>query len=224
VQLLDVGGVLLGAGDRAYEQTEVDFPTDSILALYTDGLVERRSSDIDAGIASLSALLAAASGDLDDIAASIVESFGDTDEADDVALMLVRPHFDRRPRVARYDVVPHAAMVRDIRQFAVETLTGWGDLEQVGDHVQLVVSELVTNVIRHASGHEATVRLERHDDRIVVAVVDPDARPPRLTRASVDDESGRGLSLVDAVGDRWGSRHLASGGKIVWCELAAPRR
>jgi len=224
VQLLDVGGVLLGAGDRTYEQTEVDFPTDSILALYTDGLVERRSSDIDAGIASLSALLAAASGELDDIAASIVESFGDTDEADDVALMLVRPHFDRRPRVARYDVVPHAAMVRDIRQFAVETLTAWGDLEQVGDHVQLVVSELVTNVIRHASGHEATVRLERHDDRIVVAVVDPDARPPRLTRASVDDESGRGLSLVDAVGDRWGSRHLASGGKIVWCELAAPRR
>jgi hypothetical protein len=79
-------------------------------------------------------------------------------------------------------------------------------------------------VIRHAAGHDATVRLERHVDRIVVAVVDPDTRPPRLTRATVDDEGGRGLHLVEAVGDRWGTRHLANGGKIVWCELAAPVR
>jgi anti-sigma regulatory factor (Ser/Thr protein kinase) len=89
----------------------------------------------------------------------------------------------------------------------------------VADQAQLIVSELVTNVIRHATGHEATVRLEQHADRLVVAVVDPDSAPPRVTRAALDDEGGRGLHLVDAVADRWGTRTLVSGGKIVWCEL-----
>jgi anti-sigma regulatory factor (Ser/Thr protein kinase) len=225
VQLLDVGGVVLGAGDRWYEQTELDFPSDAVLALYTDGLIERRAADIDAGIDTLRSLLLRATGDLDQVAADIVDAFaGDADDPDDVAVMLVRPHVDWRPRVARLDLVPHAARVRDIRQFAQETLAGWGDLEHAGDQVQLIVSELMTNVIRHAAGHDATVRLERHVDRIVVAVVDPDTRPPRLTRATVDDEGGRGLHLVEAVGDRWGTRHLANGGKIVWCELAAPVR
>jgi PAS domain S-box-containing protein len=225
VQLLDVGGVLLGAGDRWYEQTELEFPSDAVLALYTDGLVERRAADIDAGIDTLRGLLARATGDLQRSAAEIVDAFeGEADDPDDVALMLVRPHVDWRPRVARLDVVPHAARVRDIRQFALETLGAWGDLDHASDQVQLIVSELVTNVIRHASGHDATVRLERHLDRIVVAVVDPDARPPRLTRSTPEDEGGRGLHLVEAVGDRWGTRHLANGGKIVWCEISAPLR
>jgi anti-sigma regulatory factor (Ser/Thr protein kinase) len=195
-----------------------------VLAVYTDGLIERRTADIDEGIDELVRLLAGESGDLDRMASNIVEAFaGNDDDVDDVALMLVRPHLERRPQVARYDVVPHAAKVRDIRQFALETLAGWGALEHAGDQVQLIVSELVTNVIRHAAGHEATVRLERHADRLVVAVVDPDATPPRLTRASLDDEGGRGLHLIEAVADRWGTRHLPGGGKIVWCEIALPR-
>ena len=221
VQLLDVGGVLLGAGDNYYEQSELEFAADAVLLVYTDGLVERRRRDIDEGINRLSQHLSTATGDLESMARELVEAHADrADEVDDVALMLVRPHPHQRPQVATYDVVPHAAKVRDIRQFALDTLTEWGDLEHVADPVQLIVTELVTNVIRHATGHEAIVRLERHQDRLVVAVVDPDATPPRLTRAAPYDEGGRGLSLVEALADRWGTRHLSAGGKLVWCELA----
>ena len=220
VQLLDVAGVLLGAGESYYGQVELDFPNDAVLLLYTDGLVERRTRDLDQGIDELSRHFATTSGDLESMATEIVDVFdGVSDEVDDVALMLVRPHLHQRPRIATYDVVPHAAKVRDIRQFALETITRWGGLEHVADPVLLIVSELVTNVIRHATGHHATVRLERHQDRLVVAVIDPDATPPRLTRAAPDDEGGRGLSLVEALADRWGTRHLAAGGKLVWCEL-----
>jgi len=221
VQLLDVGGVLLGAGDSYYQQTELEFPNDAVLLLYTDGLVERRTRDIDECIDELSRHLVGSSGDLDKMAVDIVDTFdARADDVDDIALLLVRPHLHQRPRVATYDVVPHAAKVRDIRQWAVEAIVEWGGLEHVIDPVQLIVSELVTNVIRHATGHQATIRLERHEDRLVIAVIDPDATPPRLTRAAPDDEGGRGLSLVEALADRWGTRHLTAGGKLVWCELA----
>jgi len=225
VQLLGGGGVLLGAGDSYYEQAELEFPNDAVLLLYTDGLVERRARDIDECIDQLSRHLAETSGDLDKMAVEIVDTFGGrADDVDDIALLLVRPHLHQRPRVATYNVVPHAAKVRDIRQWALEALDEWGGLEHIADPVQLIVSELVTNVIRHATGHQATIRLERHEDRLVLAVVDPDATPPRPTRADADDEGGRGLYLVEALADRWGTRHLTAGGKLVWCELAMTDR
>jgi len=226
VQMLDVNGVVLGAGHGSYEQTEVPFPADAVLAVYTDGLVERRATDIDAGIARLLRLLREADGDLEDAAREIVESLGTHNvDVDDVALMLVRPRASHRPRIARYDVVPHAAKVRELRQFALSAVAEWGDIDaEVADTVQLVVSEMVTNVIRHADGHEATVRVEHHGDRLVVAVVDPDPAPPRLGLFSPEDEDGRGLRLVDAVAERWGTRQLAAGGKVVWCELLLSRK
>ena len=221
-QRVESDGVVLGAGHGSYEQVEVDFGPGTVLALYTDGLVERRADDIDSRIDELVDVMRAGDGALDAVCRRLVALTGDSPDVDDVAIMLVRPHPHIRPRVARLDLVPHAAKVRDIRRFATEVLGGWGEPRHVSDPVELIVSELVTNVIRHASGHEASVRLERHADRIVVAVVDPDARPPRVTRAALDDEGGRGLHLVDAVADRWGTRTIPSGGKIVWCELLAP--
>lgn len=223
VQRVEASGVVLGAGHGSYEQVEVPFLPGATLALYTDGLVERRTSDIDTRIDRLVELLHTSRGSLAAVCNQVATLAGDAPEADDVAVMLVRPHADRQPRVARFDVVPHAAKVRDIRRFATDTLAEWGEPEHVREPVQLVVSELVTNVIRHATGHEARVRLERHADRVVVAVVDPDARPPRLSRPSLEDESGRGLHLVEAVADRWGARSLPGGGKVVWCEVLAPR-
>ena len=220
---VDVDGVVLGAGDGFYEQVEVPVPPGAVVALYTDGLVERRDADIDRRIDDLATVLRTSDGSLADVCATIVATLDDRlRDRDDLALMLVRARLDQRPQVVRYDVVPHAAMVRDVRRFAVNTLAAWGESAHVTDQVQLIVSELVTNVIRHASGHEASVRLERHADRLVVAVVDPDDAPPRPARAKPDDEGGRGLHLIDAVADRWGARSLSSGGKVVWCELMVP--
>ncbi|MFD9074708.1 ATP-binding protein [Streptomyces lasiicapitis] len=72
--------------------------------------------------------------------------------------------------------------------------------------VQLCVSELLSNVIRHVGeGTPVTVRLTSARGRVRVAVTDPDPRAwPLLRRVGGDDETGRGLALLDAVSLRWG--------------------
>jgi len=86
--------------------------------------------------------------------------------------------------------------------------------------VQLCVSELLSNVIRHlGEGTPVTVRLTGAQGRIRVAVTDPDPRAwPLLRHAGGDDETGRGLALLDAVSLRWGVEQ-GTDTKTVWCEL-----
>ncbi|MBV7699010.1 ATP-binding protein [Streptomyces sp. TRM70350] len=87
--------------------------------------------------------------------------------------------------------------------------------------VQLCVSELLTNVIRHlGEGTPVTVRLyHAPDGRIRLEVTDPDARAWLVARTPDEtDETGRGLLLLDAVARRWGV-WLSPVGKTVWCEL-----
>ncbi|CAM5390795.1 non-specific serine/threonine protein kinase OS=Streptomyces glaucescens OX=1907 GN=SGLAU_18720 PE=3 SV=1 [Streptomyces glaucescens] len=117
--------------------------------------------------------------------------------------------------------------VRDARQFTRRTLDQW-DLGDRFDDVCLVVSELVTNALRHAvpgtprtPGQDAPVRLHlmRWTERLVCAVRDPSNDSPVAREA--DDfsaESGRGLFLVDSFCDSWGWHPLAGtlSGKVVW--------
>ncbi|GHH90050.1 ATP-binding protein [Streptomyces capillispiralis] len=97
-------------------------------------------------------------------------------------------------------------------------------LRAYGTDVQLCASELVTNVIQHlGEGVPVTVRVLRDGDgRTRLEVTDPDPRALPVLRAAVadEDESGRGLALLEALTLRWG---VAQGpdGKTVWCELAA---
>ncbi|MGW0533610.1 ATP-binding protein [Streptomyces sp. NPDC003032] len=86
--------------------------------------------------------------------------------------------------------------------------------------VQLCVSELLSNVIRHlGEGTPVTVRVTGGAGRIRVAVTDPEPRVwPLLRHAGGDDEAGRGLALLDAVSLRWGVEQGTSS-KTVWCEL-----
>ncbi|MFF8592001.1 ATP-binding protein [Streptomyces sp. NPDC015220] len=124
---------------------------------------------------------------------------------------------------ARYEAV------REARQFTRGTLDQW-ELGYRFDDVCLVVSELVTNALRHAlptaSGrraceHGSVVRLHlmRWTDRLVCAVRDPSQDSP-VARDSDDfsAESGRGLFLVDSFSDGWGWHPLAGtlSGKVVW--------
>ncbi|MFF8789997.1 ATP-binding protein [Streptomyces sp. NPDC015125] len=90
--------------------------------------------------------------------------------------------------------------------------------------VQLCVSEIVGNVIRHVGEDTpVVVRISgMAGGRTRVEVTDPDARAlPVLLRAGGDDERGRGLALMDAVSLRWGVRQ-EDGRKTVWCEVGRP--
>lgn len=124
--------------------------------------------------------------------------------------------------------------VRGARTFTRSTLSQWG-LDDRFDDVALVVSELVTNALRHAlpddsppapGESEPPVRLHlmRWSTRLVCAVRDPsEDRPggsfaPEATERNCDLESGRGLFLVDSYSDSWGWHPLAGRltGKVVW--------
>jgi signal transduction histidine kinase len=86
--------------------------------------------------------------------------------------------------------------------------------------VQLCVTELVGNVIRHlGEGMPVRVRVNRADGRTRVEVTDPVPYVlPVLVRVTGDEESGRGQALLDAVALRWGVEQGAAG-KAVWCEV-----
>jgi anti-sigma regulatory factor (Ser/Thr protein kinase) len=125
--------------------------------------------------------------------------------------------------------------VASAREFTRATLRRW-NLDGRHEDVALVVSELVTNALRHglaaavAPVHGRPVRLHlmRWSARLVCAVRDPGRRPPHAVRrdgaAEAVAESGRGLLLVESFADGWGWQPLPapehgepeSPGKIVW--------
>ncbi|MFD9392872.1 ATP-binding protein [Streptomyces sp. NPDC060000] len=112
--------------------------------------------------------------------------------------------------------------VRTARRAVRGQLQGWG-LDSVSDIAALLVSELVTNALRHATG-PIGVRLVRPAGLtgvLVVEVSDPLPDPPRERVARPEDESGRGLQLVASSARRWGTRPGGTG-KTVWFELAVP--
>ncbi|MFG2572527.1 ATP-binding protein [Streptomyces sp. NPDC048481] len=110
--------------------------------------------------------------------------------------------------------------VRTARAAVRDQLHRW-DLDSLGDIAALLVSELVTNALRHATGPIGVrlVRQARLRDVLLVEVSDPLPDPPRERVARPDDESGRGLQLVASAARRWGTRP-GSAGKTVWFELA----
>ncbi|WP_159772518.1 ATP-binding protein [Streptomyces sp. HM190] len=112
--------------------------------------------------------------------------------------------------------------VRTARAVVRDRLRAWG-LDSLGDIVILLVSELVTNALRHATGPIGVrlVRSEGPPGTLRVEVSDPLPDPPRERTADPDDEGGRGLRLVACSARAWGTR-LGDSGKTVWFELTVP--
>jgi anti-sigma regulatory factor (Ser/Thr protein kinase) len=102
------------------------------------------------------------------------------------------------------------------RRFTGSTLSTWG-LDLHGDVAQLLVSELVTNAIHHGRT-TCSLELRATPSVLRAAVADDGAGVPRLQHAGPDDDSGRGLAIVDALASRWGVEPTSSG-KVVWFEL-----
>jgi anti-sigma regulatory factor (Ser/Thr protein kinase) len=112
----------------------------------------------------------------------------------------------------------HAESVGAARRFATEVLSGI-DPDQL-DSVELMVSELATNSIRHAHA-EFELMVANVDGEIRVEVTDRAGGEPRMRRAGPDDPTGRGLQIVNLLSDAWGVEHRADTGKTVWFTVAA---
>ena len=208
----------LGLSDPSRETT-VHLEPGSLLALYTDGLVEVRGSDLDAGIDDLCRIVQRGPDDLDALADVVMQRMTGEGSDDDVALLLARvpPDVDSRSRTVRLEVPRERSQMIDVREQARLAMRSWQLLDTVVDTATLLASELSTNALVHGRGRvELRLRLTR--DRLVVESVDGGQHMPRRRRAGDDDEGGRGLQLVATLADRWGFR-ATDDGKVVWAEL-----
>lgn len=88
------------------------------------------------------------------------------------------------------------------------------------DDVDLVVTELISNAVRHGGGLREA-RLSCTGQHLRVAAADDDPRAPTVRpRRAADQENGRGIHLIEAVADRWGvHRHHTMIGKYVWADV-----
>ncbi|GAA5005969.1 SpoIIE family protein phosphatase [Kitasatospora paranensis] len=219
-ELLEIpAGAPIGVGGVPFVAKRIDVSDGSMLVLCTDGLVEVRGGDIGEGLAALCGNLIDPKQTPDEACDTVLERLHSDDRQDDIALLVAR--FDGVPptEVATWELAVGVGEVRRARALVREQLAAWG-LEALGDTVELLVSELVTNAVRVARDH-VQLQLIRVD-KLLVEVSDDNHNLPSLEPAESMDENGRGLHLVSKLAERWGTARKAVG-KVVWFEMALPR-
>ncbi|MGW6705917.1 SpoIIE family protein phosphatase [Streptomyces sp. NPDC054956] len=216
VYLLDVpAGPPLGLGGLPFETVEVELPEWSILALYTDGLLQARDHDIDEALDSMFTALARPASTLDAVCDRVLTALLTHPPDDDVALLVARTRALHADKVVVWDVPFDTSVVAQARRDATEQLTAWG-LDEAAFVTELVVSELVTNAIRYGEP-PIQLRLIHENTTLICEVSDASNTAPHMRRARIFDEGGRGLLLVAQLAQRWGTRHTPVG-KTIWTE------
>ncbi|MCG6498030.1 SpoIIE family protein phosphatase/ATP-binding protein [Kitasatospora sp. A2-31] len=214
-ELLDLpAGPPLGLGGMPFEALEVRLEPGSSLVLYTDGLIEDRTRDLGVGLDVLTASLARPDLSPQEACDAVIDALLPARQTDDIALLVARTRVLEPGRTAVWEVAKTPAAVGRARADATRQLTEWG-LDEAVFVTELVLSELVTNAIRYATG-PITMRL-LYDRTLICEVSDTSSTAPHLRYAVADDEGGRGLFLVARLAERWGVRYTPQG-KIIWAE------
>ncbi len=188
-----------------------EVPEGSLLALYTDGLIEARRRDADAGLHALRGALAdAAASSLETTCDKVLKALLDERPTDDAVLLIARTRAGQRAH--RRLGPPQRSGGRRRRPLSGDRPTprlgaGRADLR----HRQLVVSELVTNAIRYG-GAPIQLRLIK-EKTLICEVSDASSTSPHLRCARIFDEGGRGLTP-------WSPSSPSAGGR----DIPAPAR
>jgi serine phosphatase RsbU (regulator of sigma subunit)/anti-sigma regulatory factor (Ser/Thr protein kinase) len=220
-ELLDISPAPpLGVGSGPIQSRVVDIDDGSLLVLYTDGLVERRTEDIDVGLAKLRAIFGPGSADrpLEDLCKATLAGVYADQQRDDIALLIARLRRISEDNFVTWRLPAELTSAHRARTLIRRPMKRWG-LTELIPAAELLASELVTNAVRYAQG-QIGLRLIL-EGGLVIEVLDDSAALPRLRHPEDDEERGRGLQVVSQVAQRWGARRAVSG-KIVWCELALP--
>ncbi|GAQ59515.1 ATP-binding protein [Streptomyces acidiscabies] len=105
--------------------------------------------------------------------------------------------------------------VSQIRRTGAAHLSKWG-LNSLVDTASLLISELVTNAVRYGTG-DITFSMAHRSGEVLIEVTDGSSAFPRVRHPTADEESGRGMFLVEAMADRWGT---SADGTHTWCTIA----
>ncbi|MBW8705351.1 Phosphoserine phosphatase RsbU [Streptomyces sp. MBT84] len=209
-------GAPLGLGLVPFESITFEIAEGSVLALYTDGLIEARDQDLSAGMNRLRAALAQPHLTLDDLCSSTVDTLRANLPSDDVTLLLAQTCSLSTDQVASWQFPSDPAVVSRARTLATRQLTQWG-LEYLAESTELIVSELFTNAIIHSNTDRTIgLRIIRHE-MLTCEVSDASHCHPLLRHPRTADEHGRGLFLVTQLSRRWGTRHVPDG-KLIWVD------
>ncbi len=211
----------LGVARPPFEVSELRVPDGALLVLYTDGLIDSAGGDPAVGMGRMAELLRVLQAEgLDGMCDSLARALLPDDEqrADDAALLVARVRATAPDAVATWPLPEDPRAAGAARRHVRDQLASWR-LEELTMTTELVVSELVANVVRHARG-PYRLRLLRSRS-LVCEVFDASLTTPRPRRAAWTDEGGRGLQLIAALCDRWGTRSVTTG-KVIWTEQSLP--
>jgi serine phosphatase RsbU (regulator of sigma subunit)/anti-sigma regulatory factor (Ser/Thr protein kinase) len=217
-------GAPIGVGGVPFEAVVVPVSPGDRLVLCTDGLVEVRGADIGEGLAALCESAAHPAASMDDACDTIIRALNTRGgRKDDVALLMARLNGIPAEDVAEWHLSCDPREVARARRLVRAQLLEWG-LDDAVDTAELLVSEVVSNAVRHAGGARIGLRLVR-TDALLFEVTDDEPELPALLGAGVYDESGRGLRVVSRLAREWGAS-AAGHRKTVWFEqsLTPPRR
>ncbi|KQW17160.1 SpoIIE family protein phosphatase [Streptomyces sp. Root369] len=222
-ELLDLPtGAPIGVGGVPFEAIRVRVAPGDRLLMCTDGLVEVRGEDIGVGLATLTESAAHPAASMDDACDAIIRALNTRGgRKDDVALLMARLNGIEPDDVAEWRISLDPVEVGRARAVVREQLHDWG-LGRLADGAELMVSELVTNAVRHSHSRPVELRLVRGDS-LLCEVDDDDHDLPNLSSAGPTDEQGRGLRVVSTLAREWGASRTKAG-KTVWFELTLPRR
>ncbi|MGY5121434.1 ATP-binding SpoIIE family protein phosphatase [Streptomyces sp. 900105755] len=201
----------LGTHGHPYESAEVDVPPGTVLLLKSGG-IDDAHPDGDAAAEHLHEVVNRSGLDV----RKIIESARrDVDPGHEPALLVARAQALDAKNVASLAVPSDPAAVAVARAWTRRQLATWM-LDELASTTALIVSELVTNALRYATG-PTELRLINDGHTLICEVSDTNGAVPRLHKARPSDEGGRGLSIVSELTQHQGTR-LTARGKTVWTQ------
>jgi serine phosphatase RsbU (regulator of sigma subunit)/anti-sigma regulatory factor (Ser/Thr protein kinase) len=232
VQALGSSGTILGIMEEPpLLDNEVELMPGDTVVFYTDGVTDAHAPQRQISQEQLMAALAECKGQSPPEVASHIESLAlggiETPPRDDIAIVVVALEEGARSR--HVDAVGTAELTLDLpptpesASAAREALTPLG--ERLGDGqletVRLLVTELITNSVKHGDPGDSPVQvpvtLTEGGVRVEVSDAGPGFEPPPRPDEPLESPSGWGLYLVDRLAHRWG---VDTGeGSAVWFEL-----